>query len=165
MNHATESGAKGELVWIEKSSLTQYCLWHFTTFSAMGVGFLSHTPENNVKIIQLIQNLVHIIKSIRLLRMQNFKKFSVLFSEIWRHKIRLSTREQFVAFWCLSPEFAFNDAKITFLLSKNDFSDLKLYPLHISAIFNKKKNFHVYNFSWPLIWKMIVATPLADWFC
>ena len=50
--------------------------------STTGVGFLSHTPENNVKIIRLISNLVHIIDSIRLLRMQNFKKFSVLFSEI-----------------------------------------------------------------------------------
>ena len=30
---------------------------------------------------------------------------------------------------------------------KNDFSDLKLYSLRISAIFNKKKNFHVSNFS------------------
>ena len=28
-----------------------YCLRHFTTFSATGRGFLSHTPENSVKII------------------------------------------------------------------------------------------------------------------
>ena len=30
---------------------------------------------------------------------------------------------------------------------KNDFSDLKLYSVRISAIFNKKKNFYVSNFS------------------
>ena len=54
-----------------------------------GGGFLSHTPENNVKIIWLIWNLVHIINDIRLLRMRNFRKFAVLFLEIWRHKIRL----------------------------------------------------------------------------
>ena len=41
----------------------------------------------------------------------------------------------------LPPEFVFNDAKITFFIVRNDFSDLKLYSLPISAIFNKKKNF------------------------
>ena len=81
-------------------------------------GFLSHTPENNVKIIWLVRNLVHIINSIRILRMRNFRKFAVLFLEIWSHKIRLFTRERFIAFRCLPPEFVFNDAKITFLLSK-----------------------------------------------
>ena len=84
--------------------------------SATGVGFLSHTPLNNVNIIWLVSNLVHIIKDIRLLGMRNFRKFAVLFLEIWRHKIRLFTREQFIAFRCLPPEFVFNDAKITFLL-------------------------------------------------
>ena len=49
-------------------------------------------------------------------------------------------------FRCLPPEIAFYDAKITFII-KNDFSDLKLYSLSISAIFDKKKNFHVSNFS------------------
>ena len=83
-----------------------------------GGGFLSHTPENNVKIIWLVWNLVHIINGIRLLRMRNFRKFAVLFLEIWRHKIRLFTRERFIAFRCLPPELVFNDAKITFLLSK-----------------------------------------------
>ena len=29
--------------------------------------------------------------------------------------------------------------------------------LHISAIFNKKENFHVSNFSEPVGWKMTVA--------
>ena len=64
-----------------------------------------------------------------------------------------------------TPEFEFNDAKITFLLLQMIFSDLKLYSLPISAIFNKNKNFHVSKFSRPLIWKMTVATPLADGFC
>ena len=52
------------------------------TFSSTGVGFLSHTPENNVKIISLISNLVHIINGIRLLRMQNFRKFAPTISLI-----------------------------------------------------------------------------------
>ena len=83
-----------------------------------GGGFLSHTPENNVKIIWLGWNLLHIINGIRLLRMRNFRKFAVLFLEVWRHKIRLFTRERFIAFRCLPSEFVFIDAKITFLLSK-----------------------------------------------
>ena len=37
--------------------------------------------------------------------------------------------------------------------------------MRISAIFNKKKNFHVSNFSLALIWGVAVATPLADRFC
>ena len=31
--------------------LSPYCLRHFTTFLAGGGGILSHTPENNAKII------------------------------------------------------------------------------------------------------------------
>ena len=139
------------------SSLT-LCLRHFTTFSATGVGFLSHTPENNVKIIWLIWNLVHIINGIRLLRMQNFKQFCVLFLEIWRHKICLFTRERFLAFRCLPWNSHLMMPKSLFIV-KNNFSDLKLYTLRISAIFNKKKNFHVSKFSWLLVSKMTVATP------
>ena len=82
-----------------------------------GGGFLSYTPENSVKIIWLVWNLVLIINGIRLLRKRNFRKFAVLFLEIRRHKIRLFTRKQFIAFLCLPPEFLFNDAKTTFLLS------------------------------------------------
>ena len=44
------------------------------------------------------------------------------------------------------------------------FSDLKLYSIGILTIFNKKRNFHVSNFSWPLVWKMTGATFLADRF-
>ena len=44
-------------------------------------GFLSHTPENDVKIIWLIWNSVQIIHGIRLLRMQDFRKFAVLFAD------------------------------------------------------------------------------------
>ena len=42
---------------------------------------------------------------------------------------------------------------------KNEFSDLKLNSLCISAFFNKKKNFDVSNFWWAQVWKMTVATP------
>ena len=50
--------------------------------------------------------------------MQDFRKFFVLFLDILRHEVRLFIRERLIAFQCLSPEFVFNDAKITFLLSK-----------------------------------------------
>ena len=83
--------------------------------------------------------------------MQNFRKLAVQLLEILRHKVCLFTRERFIAFRCLPPEFVFNDAKITFFIIKSDFSDLKSYSLRISGIFNKKNNFHVSNFSSPLI--------------
>ena len=77
------------------------------------------------------------------LRMQHFRKFPVLLLEMLRHEVRLFKSERFDIVRCLLPEFIFNDAKVTFLLSKNGFPDLKSYFLHISSIFNKKKNFHV----------------------
>ena len=46
-------------------------------------------------------------------------------------------------------------------MAKNCFPDPKLYLLQISAILNKKKD-HISYFSWPLVWKMTVATP---WHC
>ena len=89
----------------------------FYDFLNYGGIFIPH-QGNHVKIIWLIWNFVHIINGIRLLIMRNFRKFAVLFLEIWRHKIRLFTREWFIAFGSLPPEFVFNDAKITFLLLK-----------------------------------------------
>ena len=59
-----------------------YCLRHFMTFSATGVGFLSHTPKNNVKIMWLVWNLEHIINGIRLFRMRNFRKFAFYFRDM-----------------------------------------------------------------------------------
>ena len=100
-------------------TLLPTAFYDFLSYGGGGGEFLSHTPENNdVKIIWLVWNLVHIINGIRLLKMRNFRKFAILFLEIWHHKIRLFTMEWFIAFRCLPPEFVFNDAKITFLLSK-----------------------------------------------
>ena len=90
----------------------------FYDFLSYGGGILCNTPENNGNIILLIWSLVHIINGIRILRLQNFRKFTDLLLEIWRHKLRVFTRERFIAFRCLPPGFVFNDAKITFLLSK-----------------------------------------------
>ena len=50
--------------------------------------------------------------------MHDFRKFAVLFLEILRHEVRIFTWERLIAFRGLPPEFVFNDAKITFLLSK-----------------------------------------------
>ena len=50
--------------------------------------------------------------------MQDFRKFAVLYLEILRYEVRLFARERLIAFRCLPPEFVFNDAKTTFLLSK-----------------------------------------------
>ena len=78
--------------------------------------------------------------------MQDVKKFVVLFLEILPHEVRLFTRERLIVFRCLPPKFVFNDVKILFII-KNGFSVIKLCFLHISAIFNKKKKFHVSYFA------------------
>ena len=50
-------------------------------------------------------------------------------------------RERFIAFQCLRPEFVFNDAKITFLLSKMIFRT-KNYTLYVfQPFFQKRKIF------------------------
>ena len=123
----------------------------FYVFLSCRRGIFSHTPENNAKIIWLIWNLVHLVISVRRLRTQNFRRLALRFFEIWLHKVRVLMQQQFIMFRYLPPEFVFNIAKITFY--DHSFSDPKLYLLHISAIFNKKK-----IFSWPLIWKMTAAT-------
>ena len=147
-------------------TLLPTAFYDFLSYGGGGGGFLSHTPENNVKIIWLIWNLVHTINGIRLLRMQNFIKFAVLFLEILRHEVDLFTRERLIAFRCLPPEFVFNDAQNHSFIIKNGFSNLKLYFLHISVIFNKKKNFHVSNF--PPVTSGLnndCSNPLGDRFC
>ena len=75
--------------------------------------------------------------------MQDLRKFAVIFLEILRHEFRIFPKKRLMTFRCLPPEFVFNDAKITFFIIKNGFSDLKLYYLHTPAIFKKNKNFHV----------------------
>ena len=80
--------------------------------------------------------------------MQDFRKFAVLFFEILHHEVRLFTREQFIAiaFRYLPPGILYLMMPKSLFIIKNRFSDLKLYFLHISAIFNKKKNSHISNF-------------------
>ena len=95
-----------------------YGILRLSQLRGEGGGFLSRTPENNIKIIWLVWNLVHIINGIRLLRMRNFRKFAVLFLEIWRHKICLFTRERFIAFRCLPPELYLMMPKSLFYYQK-----------------------------------------------
>ena len=67
-----------------------------------------------------------------------------------------------MAFRYLPPKLRFNDAKITFYDQKMFFLTENYTSLHITAIFNKKKkNFHISNFSCPLVWKMTAATPIG----
>ena len=79
--------------------------------------------------------------------MQDVRKFAALFLEILCHEVHLFTRKRLIALRCLPPEFVLMMPKSLFIIR----NDLKLYFLHISAIFNKKKNFHVSNFSLPLL--------------
>ena len=114
---------------------------NFTTFSAIGVGFLSHTLENNVQVIWLIWNLVQVIY---------FQRYDIVKFVFSRGNNSLSSD--------VYPGIRIEWCQITFII-KNDFSDLKLHSLRISAIFNKNNNFLVSNFSRPLAWKMNAAAP------
>ena len=49
-------------------------------------------------------------------------------------------------------------------MANSSFPGPKFYPLQISAILNKNKNFHTPDFSWSLVWKITAATPLEDQF-
>ena len=96
---------------------------------------------------------------------KKFQKLAVLFLEIWRHKVRLFTREQLTTFRYLPPENRVYWCQHYLLCSKIVSLTQNYIPLHISAIFNKKNNFLISNFSWTLVWKMTAATPLANLFC
>ena len=68
-----------------------------------------------------------------------FQKLALLFLEIWRHKVRLFTLERSLAFRYLPPKIGFKDAKITLYDQNVVFLTQNYSPLHISAIFNPRK--------------------------
>ena len=125
-----------QIAWSDRTkiylTLLPTAFYDFLSYGGGGEIFLSHTPENIAKIIWLIWNLVQINNGIRPLRMQNFRKFAVLFSEILRHEVRLFTRERLIAFRCLPPEFVFNDAKIIFYYQKWFFWPKIILPSYFS---------------------------------
>ena len=124
--------------------LSQLCGWEF---------YLAH-QETMLRLLDWSKNLVHIIIGTRPLRMQNFRKITALFLEIWLHKVRLFMKERFIAFQCLPPKFnSYLMIIKSLFIIKNGFSDPRLFSLGISAIFKKKKIFHDLSF------KMTVATP------
>ena len=73
--------------------------------------------------------------------MQDFRKFAVLFLEILRHEIHLFLRERLIAFQSLPPEFVFDDAKITFLLSKMVFLTYNCTSCIFQSFSTKRKIF------------------------
>ena len=93
-----------------------------------------------------------VITGIRLLRTQKFQKigcsiYGDMTSENSLFHGRLLTRI-ITGVPLFTPKIGFNDAKIT-SYDQKWFSDPKLCPppQHTSAVFIKKKNFHVANFS------------------